>query len=228
MELYSGKASPAVLDYLLKRRSAPVDRLSSPGPVAAQLRLILQAAARVPDHGRAVPWHFVIFAGAAREEAGQFIAESYKAVNPDATQENIEREATRFMHAPIVIGVIARARKGKHPLWEQILSAGAACMNLSLAANASGFGAAWLTQWYAYNDQFKKAIGLDARDHIAGFIHIGTLQGAVEERDRPDLDAITTFWSPGETLNKGDVYDNEKFDYPRAGFDFSPLVIPDK
>src|ERR1019366_5768919 len=35
----------------------------------------------------------------------------------------------------------------KIPEWEQVLSAGAVCMNLMVAANALGFASSWLTDW---------------------------------------------------------------------------------
>jgi len=52
-------------------------------------------------------------------------------------------------------------------------------------------------------------------------MHVGTLSSPLEERDRPDLAQITTFWRGGAAVNKGDaLYDREKFDFPSAGFVF--------
>jgi hypothetical protein len=45
------KASPGILDFLLSRRSGTAKAMTGPGPNEAELRRILQAAARVPDHG---------------------------------------------------------------------------------------------------------------------------------------------------------------------------------
>ena len=59
------------------------------------------------------------------------------------------------------------------PLWEQELSAGAACMNLLHAAHAMGFAGGWLTGWAAYSDAVRDAFGA-APERIAGFIFIGT------------------------------------------------------
>lgn len=223
MTVYSGKKNPELLDYLLKRRSAPKDGLDAPGPDKTQLEQILRAGTRVPDHGKMCPWYFLVFEGKAREEAGKLAAEAFVKANPDARPDKVEIEAARFMRAPLVIAVISRMRRGKNPFWEQMLSAGAVCMNLSLAAHALGFGAQWLTEWMAYNAGFKSALGLDAGDHIAGFIYIGSVTKQPEERDRPDLSAVVTHWLPCAELNKGDQYHNEKFGYPEKGFDFSDL-----
>jgi len=214
-----------VLDYLLGRRSVKVEALSAPGPSAAQLQTILTAAARVPDHGKMVPWYFMVFEGDARTQAGENFAQHYLRANPEALPDQITRERERFLRAPLVVGVVSRMRKGKNPVWEQVMSAGAAGQNLSLAAHASGFGVCWLTEWVAYDAGVKAALGLDARDHIAGFFYIGTVSEVPEERDRPDLAQIVNHWRPETPLLKGDVYDNEKFPLPPAGCDFSGIVV---
>lgn len=203
--LITAKKSPEVLEYLLGRRSASVKAMSGPGPNADEIRTILQAAARVPDHGKTVPFYFVVFDGMAREEAGKIIASI-------APPEKAGDEARRFMRAPVVIGVISRERPAKHPRWEQIMTAGAVCQNMLLAASSLGYGAQWLSEWYSYDDRFKTALGLDARDSVAGFIHIGTPSEMPLERERPELENILTHWQPGVALKKGDdAYDQNKF-----------------
>ncbi len=85
----------------------------------------------------------------------------------------------------------------KIPLWEQQLSAGAVCLNLLHAAQAHGFAAQWLTGWFAYDEEAQRWLGLQEGEQVAGFIHIGTPKMPPSERDRPDIDAITTNWRPG-------------------------------
>lgn len=209
--LITAKKSPEVLEYLLGRRSASVKAMGGPGPSADEIQTILQAASRVPDHGKTVPFYFIVFEGPAREEAGKIIASL-------AAPEKAEEESRRFMRAPLVIAVISRERPAKHPRWEQIMTAGAVCQNMLLAASSLGYGAQWLSEWYSYDERFKTALGLDARDNIAGFIHIGTPLEMPLERERPELPKIVTHWKPGASLNKGDGYDQEKFGMPKAGF----------
>lgn len=218
--LYTGKKSPELLDYLLKRRSAKAADMRTPGPDKAQLESMLHAAMRVPDHGKTAPFYFLVFEGDARKAAGEVIVSAFKRDNPDADADKIIEQAGRFMRAPLVIGVIYRARKAKHPLWEQMMSVGAACQNLILAANALGFAAQWLSEWYAYDEDVRTAFGLDGRDVVAGFIHIGTPpEGVQEERERPELADLMTYWSPEVSVSKGDQkYDRDKFDLPRPGF----------
>ena len=183
------------LDLLLTRRSAPVPLLSAPGPTLDQVETMLSVAARVPDHGKLAPWRFILFTGEERGRAGEIIAEAYAAANPDVDEKRLAIERNRFA-APLVVGVVSRAAPhGKVPEWEQVLSAGAACMNLTIAAVAMGFATAWLTEWYAYDRAVIARFGLAAHEKIAGFIHIGTAPGPREDRPRHETlgDILTTF-----------------------------------
>ena len=93
--------------------------------------------------------------------------------------------------APLVVAVVSRAAPhAKIPEWEQLLSSGAAAMNLMIAANALGFGASWLTEWYAYDSNVLTALGLSPTEKIAGFVHIGTADTLPADRERPALSAV--------------------------------------
>jgi len=223
MEVYAGKQAPEVLEYLLRRRSVMADQLGGAGPTPEELEQILSAAARVPDHGKLCPFYFLVFQEEAREQVGEIIAHAYKTANPDCPEDKIEKERGRFLRAPLVVGIVMRARMSKNPLWEQMLSVGAVAQNFSLAAHALGYGVQWLTEWYAYDDNVKAGLGLDESDMVAGFMYVGTSSDQPAERDRPDLSLITNYWQRGAALEKGDVYSREKFGFPEDGFDFSML-----
>lgn len=184
---------PEMLDFLLRRRSSKIKNISAPGPDAAQLARILSAAARVPDHGKLVPWRFIVINGEARQRAGEFLRAAYLQEDPAAAPAKLDLEEQRFFRAPVVIAVVSSLKDGKTPEWEQILSAGAACFNCCLAANAQGFATTWLSEWYAYNAAFKKAMGLGTQERFAGFIYIGSASDAPEERERPNMDDVITY-----------------------------------
>ena len=79
-------------------------------------------------------------------------------------------------------------------LWEQELSAGASAMNIVTAATALGYGACWLTGWFAFDRDVLDGLGLKADEKLAGFIHIGTVRKPNEDRPRPMLsDVVTRF-----------------------------------
>ena len=122
---------------------------------------------------------------------------AFRVKYPDAKPEHVEAEHERLARAPLVVAVVSRA--GPHvkiPEWEQVLSAGAAAMNLVLAAHALGYGACWITEWYAYDRDVLGALGLAPQERIAGFIHIGRPPGRPEDRPRPPLDQIATRFAP--------------------------------
>lgn len=183
------------LEVLLSRRSVLARNLGEPGPNRAKLELILSAGIRVPDHGRLTPWRFVRIAGQARDTLGDMIAVIFQKHNPEATEHSVEIEKNRFSRAPVVIAVISSVREHpKIPEWEQVLSAGACCINILNAAHALGFSAQWLTEWYAYNPEVRKLLALQCGERIAGFIHIGTAIEAPSERIRPEITEILTDW----------------------------------
>jgi nitroreductase len=184
---------PDALSLLTTRRSVKPIELTGPAPSRPEIETILTVASRVPDHGKLTPWRFVLFEGDARASIGDVIAETFKSDRPDATADQIEFERNRLARAPLVIAVISRA--GPHvkiPEWEQVLSAGAATMNLVTAAHALGYAANWITEWYAYDPRILKAIGLSENERIAGFVHIGKAARPPEDRPRPPLSEIVT------------------------------------
>lgn len=192
---YHKPMSSPTLDHLLSRRSVSANSLEGSGPSEAELEQILTAASRVPDHKKLVPWRFLLFQGAARDDFGAVLAEVCRAEEPDARAFRLEIEAKRFLRAPLVIAVISRVTKPSVvPEWEQVLSAGAACQNLIVAASSLGFGAQWITEWYAYSDGVRAALKLADNERVAGFVYIGMTKEKPEERDRPALADIVTSW----------------------------------
>lgn len=186
---------PETIALLRRRRSVPPISLGEPGPDARDLDTLLGVAARVPDHGKLVPWRFIVFEGEGRERAGAAIAAVFAADNPGAEPKRLELERRRLLQAPLVIAVVSRAAPhAKIPEWEQILSAGAVAMNLLVAANALGFAATWITEWYSYDPRVRARLGLAEAERLAGFVHIGRATAVVEDRVRPVMaDIVTRF-----------------------------------
>ncbi|HWB97666.1 MAG TPA: nitroreductase, partial [Bryobacteraceae bacterium] len=131
--------------------------------------------------------------GAGRERMGDILAEIVEAEGERPKQ--IEEERGRFLRAPVVIGVISAAREmHKIPVWEQELSAGAVCQNILIAAHALGFVANWITEWYAYHPKVKERLGLKSGERVAGFIYIGKAAEPLEERPRPEMAKIVSYF----------------------------------
>lgn len=184
---------PEALDLLKTRRSLKPFDMTGPGPSPAELETILTIGARVPDHGKIVPWRFIVFEGDARARAGEIFARVFRLKNVTATPDQVEAEKKRFTHAPLVIAVVSKtAAHVKVPAWEQELSAGASAMNIVHAAHALGYVANWLTGWMAFDRDVLDAFGLTPDEKIAGYIHIGKSERATEDRPRPSLSEIVT------------------------------------
>lgn len=180
------------IDFLLSRRSVLANLIKEPGPSSEDLERIVSAAMRVPDHGRLEPWRMLVLRDKAREELGDVLEKAFVKDNPNATEVQIKYEKNRLTRAPVVVTVISRVLKDhKIPEWEQILSSGAACQTMLIAALSMGYAAQWLTEWYAYHPAVSEALGLAENERIAGFVYIGSGNPPME-RDRPEYDDVVT------------------------------------
>lgn len=183
------------LELLLNRRSVSANQMRGPGPSAEQLDRILTAAARVPDHKKLAPWRFIVFEGEARERFGQVLAQvCVREEKEPPSAIRLELEAKRLTRAPIVVAVVSRVTANPAaPEWEQVLSAGAVCQNMTLAANALGFATNWITEWYSYSPGVQAALGLARNERIAGFVYMGS-GDTPPDRERPKLSDLVTRW----------------------------------
>jgi nitroreductase len=186
------EASPQTLAFLARRRSASALALREPAPTDADLANLLRLATRVPDHGKLAPWRFVILRGEAK---ARFIAglEAIAARRPDG--ERLAAKLAKIKAPPLTVAVISRLTPGDIPEWEQRLSAGAVCTTLIIAAQAMGYGANWITDWYAYDQEAGALLGLREGERVAGYVHLGTSAEAPLERVRPDMAAVASEWT---------------------------------
>ena len=67
-----------VVDALLRRRSLVAAKLTEPGPVKEDLKVILRCGTRVPDHGMLTPWRIRVVSGEDRRELGRVWADIFK------------------------------------------------------------------------------------------------------------------------------------------------------
>lgn len=187
------RPAPQTLDLLLSRRSGSAKAMTGPGPNGEELETILKAGARAPDHGKLFPWRFVVFEGEARNRFGDLLVEALQQTEPDASSERVTQERHRFLRAPVVVAVISRVREAiAIPEWEQMLSAGAVCQNMLLAAHAMGYVGSWITEWYAFHPHVRDGLGLKSGERIAGFLYFGKPAVPLEERVRPDMSKLVT------------------------------------
>ncbi len=185
----------AVINFMQNRRSVPAKTMAGPvgGPSPGELQAMAAIAARVPDHGKIAPWRFVEFSRSAKERLGERILARALEIDPELNREMIEVEQNRFLRAATVIMLVSCPKPHpKVPEWEQVLSAGAVGMNWLIAANAHGYDAQWLSEWYSFDAELAGDFGIGEGERIAGFIHIGERTMPKTDRARPELSDIYT------------------------------------
>ena len=187
------RASAETLALLAARRSSASQTLVGPGPDAGQLADLLRLAMRVPDHGKLSPWRLLLLEGAGKVR----FVEGLKAMAGRQEQpDKAEAVLAKIANPPVTVAVISAPKEAKIPLWEQELSSGAVCMSLLIAAQAMGFGASWITDWYAFDPEALALLGVRPGERVTGFVHLGTPTEEPLERVRPEQGAVVERWSP--------------------------------
>lgn len=183
------------LTLLETRRSGRPRDMVGPGPDDAEIARMVAIAARTPDHGKLAPWRFVHVPADRRDDFAALIERAYRADNGDPGRLELEANTRFARQAPaLVIALYRPVESRRIPEWEQMLSCGAACMNLLSAAHAMGYAAGWITGWAAFSDIVRDGFGA-APERIAGFVFIGSPGQPLEERPRPPLESVFSVWS---------------------------------
>lgn len=183
------------VELLLSRQSANL--LQEPAPEGAELDLILDAGLRAPDHGRLRPWRFVLIRGAQRQAWADRLAEAAMARDPANGPAMAEKSRAWVARTPLIIAIGVEMKEGKIPEIEQLLSAGAAAMNMLNAIHLLGYGGMWVTGANSYDPQVNKALGFEAPSRLVGFLGVGTprpMPADAPKFARPARDRHTTEW----------------------------------
>ena len=186
-------APGASIDTLLTRTSN--NMLTDPVPSDAQLEVIFRAATRAPDHGRLRPWRFVVIKGDARNEFVKVLQSATKTRKPEATEADLKTLANKFLMQPMIIAVGAKVTEGKIPEIEQVLSAGAAAMNIMNAIHGLGFAGKWVTGDNCYDVNVNAALGFKHPDRLVGFIYVGTEKMKLPVMERPNPSDFFSTWN---------------------------------
>lgn len=188
-------SAAAALRGLLTRHSLGIKHLVEPGPDAAQLDLMVQAAQRAPDHAELVPYRFAVVQGAARGPLAELFAQHAQARGKDAEAVAIERE--RALRAPLTLAVIARIDLG-HPLvpaHEQWMCVGGAVTNLLNAAHLLGFAGKMLSGDKARAPAIVQAF-CEPGETLVGWIAMGTPTQEPKGRSGPPRPPVARDWPP--------------------------------
>lgn len=179
-------ANPEAFAFLARRRSRPAKLFTPPVPTRGQLQPILDAALRVPDHGKLEPWRLQVIQGPAFARLANLAEARARELGGDAVM--VEKGRGQYDRGLLAVVVISSPKSAeKVPLAEQRASAAALCMNLVNAAEAAGWGANWLTGWPAHDATFAaRAFGCTGDEQVIGIVHIATPPADAPDRPRPD------------------------------------------
>jgi len=185
------EANAAALEFLKTRRSQPAKTLASPAPDRAALTKLLTIAARAPDHGKLEPWRFLVLEPQALQRLAGTLAAAGGRLRIEP--ERVAKLKAQLGGSPLAVVVVGSPRPSeKIPKVEQMMSAGAVCMQLLNAALSAGWGANWVTGWAVHDPEWRERnLGLMPEEWVAGVVHIGTARINAPDRPRPNLDQIT-------------------------------------
>ncbi len=186
------QADPAALAFLSRRRSRPAKLFTLPVPDPTALRAILTTALRVPDHGKLTPWRLIVLEKPALARIADLAEARARELGGD--DQKIAKGRGQFDLSHLAVVVISSPKGQDKPLSEQVASASALCMNILNVAEASGWGANWLTSWTSHDATFcARAFGCTDGETVAGIVHIGTPPADAPDRPRPAVDDVTTW-----------------------------------
>jgi nitroreductase len=181
------------LQLLLNRNSAP--RLCEPGPSADELKDMVRAAVRAPDHAWLRPWRFLAIQGERRADFGSVLQHALIARNPEADDRAREKAENSPFRAPLVLVVVTRfSEHPKVPLVEQRMSAACAAHAILLAAQALEYAGVWRTGNAAFDRSVMTELGLAEDEEITGFLYLGTRDGPSKTIPPLDPDDFLSQW----------------------------------
>ena len=169
-------------------------RLGGPGPSAAELAQILQAAAHAPDHGQLLPWRFILVPQAARPPLADVFAQALLQRDPEATAEQAEQAREKAFRSPVLLLAVVDAERGDADidLAERTVSAGCAVQNMLLMATAQGYGSALTSGKALKADSLRALFQLAPSELALCFVSIGTVLSRKAVRARPVASAYVS------------------------------------
>lgn len=206
MDLPSGQELSEFANALIhSRQNVLPRRLDEPGPSPQQLQDILAAAAAAPDHGRLMPWRFVIVPRARRERLAEVFGLALVDRDPNATPAQIDNAREKAHRAPFLMLAIVRLagcegrvgtspeRDAQHPEGteaevseaERFVSFGCAIQNIVLSAHAAGFGTGLTSGQAMASPRLRALFGLGENEQGVCCINIGTVTRHKPVRLRP-------------------------------------------
>jgi len=178
-----------LLRQLLHRYSLSPKYLGEPGPTSEELQVMALAALRAPDHGKLIPFRFVVASGDSLQRlAGLFVEYGRRRGKSEA---ELAAERERATQAPVVVAIVAHIDE-KHPevpVHDQWACIGGAIANAVNALHLMGYGAK-MVAGARTEDPGIVAAYCRPGERLVGWISTGTPKTEVSPRGDVDPDTI--------------------------------------
>ena len=178
------------------RHSVAPKRLHAPGPDAAQLQQLVEAAATAPDHRGLQPWRLIRVQDHQRARLACLFEDCARDRGPPPAEEDIAKARAKAHRAPVLLLAVLKTGppEPEVPLVERAVTLGAAMMALLLAAHGMGYGAMLTSGRAVRTPRFAQAFGLAADEQAVCFVSLGT-PDAPRRRPRHPASAWLADWT---------------------------------
>ena len=195
-DIEKDSATRLASQLMASRQTVLPKRLVAPGPDAAELGQLFQAAATAPDHDLINPWRFLIIPDHKRADLGELFAKALLERDPSASADQIDQARDKAMRAPLLMLLIVDEAKGdpEVDIHERVLSAGCAVQNFMLLANAMGYGSGLTSGKALKAPSFRSGLGLQPHELALCFLSVGTVSSRKPFKPRPDVQKFTHIW----------------------------------
>jgi nitroreductase len=169
-----------VLALIGSRQSVAPKRLQAPGPSAAQLLQMVDAAASAPDHRALRPWRLIRIADHQRDALADLFEACARERQPAPGAAELAQSRAKAYRAPTLLLAVLKTTPSEPevPLTERAVTLGAALMNLLLAAHGLGFAAMLTSGRGGRTARVAQALGLAGDELAVCFVSIGRAEVA--------------------------------------------------
>lgn len=195
-EVETDAATRLAGQLMATRQTVLPKRLVAPGPSAAELAQLFQAAAAAPDHDLINPWRFLIMPVHKRADLGELFAAALLERDPSASPDQLAQARDKALRAPLLMVLIVDEAKGSAEIdmHERVLSAGCAVQNVMLLAQAMGYGSGLTSGKALKAASFRAGLGLSPSEHAICCVSVGTVSSRKPFKPRPEVSQFTRVW----------------------------------
>lgn len=171
------------------RRSVyPAQFIDKPIPKEI-IKTLLVNANHAPTHRLTEPWRFKVFTGDGKTELGNFLADKYRADNPNYVEAKVEKIKKNCKKSGVIIAIILhRDLEERIPEWEEIASVAMAVQNIWLALDQYELGGYWSSP--GFSKYLGEHVSIGENEKCIGFFYIGACEplerivkkGPIEEK----------------------------------------------